>query len=146
MSRGRPRKYRTKKESKAAKKTHTKQSIPLHCTLIEVGMSERKQDIVGPPVPSRFLNWRSLRTCSISSIRRHRVKGRVHVHDHTFLPANLKKSRMSTFKDWKQRCSVHPERSSILSARWKKTSEDISRKKALGPTLHSVGCCNYHQL
>ena len=67
MSRGRPRKYRTKKESKAAKKTHTKLSIPLHSMLMEVGMSERKQkDIVGLQVPSRFLNWRSLRTCVIN--------------------------------------------------------------------------------
>jgi len=77
MSRGRPRKYRTKRESNAAKKAHTKLLVTLNCPLTEVGMKERNQrDFFDPQIPSNFFNWMSLKACVINWATRTAINGK----------------------------------------------------------------------
>jgi hypothetical protein len=121
MSRGRPRKYRTKRESKAAKKAHTKLFVTSTITLIKAGMKGRKQKgFVNQQVPLKFLNWKSLRTCVVN-LTRNRVKYRVRVHGTLLITVNLKGLRplrlafhrqsrqdKSLLNNWKPRCFMHP--------------------------------------
>lgn len=80
MSRGRPRKYRTKRESKTAKKAHTKSLVPLNCALTKVGMKEKKQrGFSGQQIPSNFFNWMSSRACVLNWTTKTRINGSLYV-------------------------------------------------------------------
>lgn len=89
MSRGRPRKYKTKRESKAAKKAHTQLFVTFVIALIEAGMEEwKRKHVVSQQVHSRSLNWKSLIACIINWTTWSPLKGRVRVPVHPIFTAN----------------------------------------------------------
>lgn len=112
---------------------------------MEVDMREKAKRLCRPTYPLEILELK------ITENMRHKLNNKTShqrqcAHIWSFHPANLKKSWMSIFKSWKQRCSVHPERLSISSARWRQISGSIYFRKRIGSTLRFVGYCTYHQL